>query len=216
MHGDSERKSTTVLFLRHGQTDYPKNRYYDDAIEDPALNTSGLKQAHVWPRYFENNTRPIQAVYVSPSRRTQETAKIATESLGLKHETVEGLQEWRFGSWGGLTTDEIKKKYPEEWRAWRKDMLHFAPSGGESLSQFSKRVNQTVAELVTCHPEQTFLVVTHAGAIRMIVSDALEMPLHNFKRLVIGHASMTKIEYTDLWPNLHAFSFIPRTNKGET
>lgn len=212
MHGESGRKSTTVLFLRHGQTDYPKDRYYDDAIEDPALNSSGLNQAHVWSKYFEDNTRLIQAVYVSPSRRTQETAKIATENLGLKCETLDGLQEWRFGSWGGMTAKEIKKKYPDGWDAWRKDLVHFSPSGGESLSQFSKRVNHTVDELVARHPEQTFLVVTHAGAIRMIVSDALEMPLHNFKRLVIGHASMTEIEYTDRWPNLHAFSFIPRTN----
>ena len=209
MHSDSERKSVTVLFLRHGQTDYPKDRYYNDAIEDPALNQTGRHQANQWPGYFDKNPRAITAVYVSPSRRTQETAKIAAEGLAVPCETVDGLQEWRFGRWGGLTTPEIKIKYQEEWNAWHEDTAHFTPSGGESLSGFSKRVNEIITDLVSRHSGQTVLVVTHAGVIRMIVSAALEMPLVNFKRLVIAHGSITEIEYTDRWPNLHAFSFIP-------
>lgn len=209
MHEGSDKKETTVLFLRHGQTDYPKNRYYDDTIEDPPLNATGLKAAKRWPAYFEGNPQSISALYVSPSCRTRETAQIAADVLDIAHNIEHGLQEWRFGTWGGLTGSEIQSKYPDEWANWRKDMQHVSPSGGESLSQFSKRVNTTVAELVSRHPGQTVLMVTHAGVIRMIVAKALEMPMLNFKRLVIAHASMTKIAYTDRWPNLHAFSYIP-------
>ncbi len=210
MHTDTPRKSTTVLFLRHGETDYPKERYYDDVLDDPPLNPAGLQQARLWPSYLESRSEPIAGVYVSPSRRTQETADIATQKLDVHCETMAGLQEWQFGRWGGLTASEIKSKYQEEWIAWREDVVHFAPIGGESLSQFSKRVNETVAALVSKHFGETVLVVTHAGAIRMIVAAALEMPMVNFKRLVIRHASMTEIEYTDRWPNLHAFSFYPK------
>lgn len=216
MHADSEKKGTTVFFLRHGQTDYPKNRYYDDSIEDPSLNESGLREVKRWPSFFEDNPPKVSAVYVSPSCRTRETAKIATEGLGLKHQIVAGLQEWHFGMWGGLTGSEIQNKYPDEWTAWRKDMMNFSPSGGESLSRFSKRANAAVAELIAQHANQTVLMVTHAGVIRVIVAAALEMPMLNFKRLVIGHASMTEIAYTDRWPNLHAFSYIPEIVNEET
>ena len=216
MHADAEKKASTVLFLRHGQTDYSKNRYYDDSIEDPSLNEIGLRSVGRWPSFFKGNPRKIAAVYVSPSCRTRQTAKLATAVLGLKHEIVAGLQEWRFGVWGGLTGREIQKKYPDEWAAWRADMLHFSPSGGESLSCFSKRVNATVAGLVARHPGQTVLTVTHAGVIRMVVAAALEMPMLNFKRLVIAHASMTEIAYTDRWPNLHALSYIPEIVNEET
>lgn len=216
MHSNSEKKATTVLFLRHGKTDYPKSRYYDDRIEDPSLNTVGLREAAPWSAFFESYPHKISAVYVSPSCRTQETAKIAMKTLGLSPQVVEGLQEWRFGRWGGLTAEQIKTQYAEEWTAWRGDMLHFTPSGGESLDHFAKRANATVAELVSRHPQQTLLMVTHAGVIRMIVAAALEMPLLNFKRLVIAHASVTKIAYTDRWPNLHAFSYIPEILNEET
>lgn len=215
MHADSGKKATRVLFLRHGKTDYPKSRYYDDTIEDPPLNAAGLQELRSWPSFFEACPQ-ISAVYVSPSCRTRETAKIVTETLGLRVQVVEGLQEWRFGAWGGLTADEIQTRYPGEWAAWREDMLHFSPSGGESLDHFSKRVNAAVAELVTQHVDQTLLMVTHAGVIRMVVAAALEMPLLNFKRLVIRHASMTEIAYTNRWPNLHAFSYIPEILNEET
>lgn len=216
MHSDSERKSATVLFLRHGQTDYPKDRYYDDAIKDPPLNAAGRKQARLWPDYLATYPQPIVGVYASPSRRTQETADLAADRLSVDCTTMAGLQEWRFGHWGGLTADEIRSKHPEEWRAWRKDILHFTPSGGESLSLFSKRVNEAAAALVSKHAGETVLVVTHAGAIRMIVAAALGMPLTHFKRLVVGHGSITRIEYTDRWPNLHTFSFYPTTSHEET
>ncbi len=210
MHTDSERKSTTLLLLRHGQTDYPKDRFYDDALEDPALNPLGRNQAGAWTSFLEKYEQAIAGIYVSPSRRTQETAQIATEKLEAQRVTMEALQEWRFGRWGGLSSKEVKMKYPAEWAAWRKDMAHFTPEGAESLKVFSRRVNEGIATLVSKHIGETVLVVTHAGSIRMIVAHALEMPLIHFKRLVIRHASITKIEYTDRWPNLHAFSFYPK------
>ncbi len=216
MHSDSEKKATTVLFLRHGKTDYPKSRYYDDAIEDPALNAVGLREAAPCASFFADYPHKISAVYVSPSCRTQETAKIAMQTLGLSLQVVDGLQEWRFGKWGGLTSEEIQTRYPDEWAAWRADILHFTPSGGESLDCFAKRANAMVTELVAQHADQTLVMVTHAGVIRMIVAAALEMPPLNFKRLVIAHASITKIAYTDRWPNLHAFSYTPEILNKET
>ncbi|MFQ5950359.1 MAG: histidine phosphatase family protein, partial [Nitrospiria bacterium] len=59
------------------------------------------------------------------------------------------------------------------------------------------------------HAGQTLLIVTHVGPIRMIVLSALGIPLENFKRLVVGHCSITEIEYTESWPNLLSFSRKP-------
>ncbi len=208
MHSDSGRKSNIALFLRHGETDFSKHRFYNDAIEDPPLNPRGLQQAELWEERLKNG-REIAAIYVSPSLRTQETARIATAALGIEIKTVTGLRERSFGTWGGLSTEEVQKKFPEDWTAWKRDKMHHAPGGGESLMDFFKRVSKTVAQLTSQHHEQTLLVVAHAGTIRMLVIAALGMPLENFKRLVITNCSMTEIEYSDQWPNLHRFSFRP-------
>ena len=203
----TKEPATSFLFLRHGATDFPENRYYCDSVEDPPLNAVGLKQASRWPDRLQG--KPFSALYVSPSRRTQETARPITERLGLKIETVEGLRERSFGSWDGLTNDVIQQRFPTEWSAWKKDLLHFTPAGGESLVGFAKRVDETIQTLLTRHAGQTILLVTHVGPIRMIVSAALGMALENQKRLVVGSCSLTQIDYTASWPNLVFFSLRP-------
>jgi probable phosphoglycerate mutase len=201
--------ATTILFLRHGATDFPEDRYYCDAIEDPPLNAAGVKQAATWAGKLKE--RSIKAIYVSPSRRTQETARLATQGLTIPSETLDGLRERSFGVWDGFTTEEIKIKYPAEWSGWKNDLLNFTPSGGESLVGFSKRVDQTIQQLLSRHTGQTLLVVTHVGPIRMIVAAALGIPLENVKRLVVGSCSTTQIEYTESWPNLVSFSLRPES-----
>lgn len=203
----TKEKGTTLLLLRHGATDFPEGRYYCDAVEDPPLNGDGLKRASAWAERLKGES--IAAVYVSPSRRTEETAQRATEGLGLRIETLDRLRERSFGAWDGLTPEEIQTKFPEEWSAWKGDFLNFTPSGGESLLGFSRRVEETIQALLSQRAGQTLLVVTHAGPIRMIVAAALEIPLENIKRLVVGSCSMTQIEYTASWPNLVSFSLRP-------
>jgi broad specificity phosphatase PhoE len=124
---------------------------------------------------------------------------------------LDGLRERSFGVWDGFTTEEIKIKYPAEWSGWKNDLLNFTPSGGESLVGFSKRVDQTIQQLLSRHTGQTLLVVTHVGPIRMIVAAALGIPLENVKRLVVGSCSTTQIEYTESWPNLVSFSLRPES-----
>lgn len=205
----NKETATTILFLRHGATDFPEERYYCDSVEDPPLNTIGLKQAATWAERLKS--KPVAAVYVSPSRRTQETARLATQGLSLPSQTLDGLRERSFGIWDGLTTEEIKTKHAAEWSGWKNDLLNFTPTGGESLVGFSKRVDQTVQTLLSRHAGQTILVVTHVGPIRSIVAAALGMPLENLKRLVVGSCSTTQIEYTASWPNLVSFSLRPET-----
>ncbi|MFQ5780549.1 MAG: histidine phosphatase family protein [Nitrospiria bacterium] len=195
------------MFLRHGATDYPGNKYYCDSKEDPHLNDSGLKQAAYWTDLLSKTS--FGAVYVSPSRRTRETANTAAKGIGRNPVIMNGLQERHFGTWGGLTTVEVRKRFPDEWRNSREDLLNFTPPGGESLRDFSNRVNETIQLLLLRHAGQTLLIVTHVGPIRMTVLSALDIPLKNFKRLVVGYCSLTEIEYTESWPNLLSFSRKP-------
>ncbi len=199
--------TTRCVLLRHGETDYPRDRYYCDSKEDPPLNKIGQKQAENWVEFLQGI--PFVAIYMSPSRRTRETAQTATEGGSLNLMTMKDLQERDFGGWEGLTLKKIREDKPDEWQALRDDPLNFHPPGAESLSDFSARVNDTMQSLLFRHPGQTILIVTHVGPIRMIVSAALGLPLENYKRLVVGYCSITEIDYTASWPNLISFSKKP-------
>lgn len=203
----AKEAATIFLLLRHGATDYPEDRYYCDAVEDPPLNPLGLGQAEDWPAILQE--KPIVALYASPSRRTQETAAPTARKLKMKIETLDGLRERSFGNWDGLTPEVIRRDFPAEWSAWKSDLLNYAPSGGESLIGFSKRVDQTIQLLLDRHAGKTVLLVTHVGPIRAIVSAAIGIPLENHKRLVVGSCALTRIDYTASWPNLVYFSLRP-------
>lgn len=203
----TKEPATSFLFLRHGATDFPEDRYYCDAVEDPPLNAAGLKQAAFWPDRLQE--KQIGAIYVSPSRRTQETAQGIIKRLHVKTETLEGLRERTFGAWDGLTNELIRQQFPQEWLAWKNNLLDYVPAGGESLVGFAKRVDETIQTLLTRHRGEKILLVTHVGPIRMIVAAALGMAIENHKRLVVGSCSLTQIDYTASWPNLITFSTRP-------
>ncbi|TPW09929.1 MAG: hypothetical protein FD130_2366, partial [Halothiobacillaceae bacterium] len=40
-----KEKSTQIIFVRHGKTDFPLDRIYCDDREDPPLSVEGLQQA---------------------------------------------------------------------------------------------------------------------------------------------------------------------------
>ena len=67
-----KEKSTTVIFVRHGKTDFPLDRIYCDEQEDPPLNSEGLEHARHAAALLQG--LGIDVIYVSPYRRTRMTA----------------------------------------------------------------------------------------------------------------------------------------------
>lgn len=188
-----KEKSTTVYFVRHGQTDFPLDRIYCDDKEDPPLNEAGLRQARAAALYFR--TRDVDAIYASPAMRTTQTAKEIASVVSRPISYSEKLRERRFGIWDGLYFDEIEKGFPEKFLEWKKDQVNFAPEGGETIPQLSARLNEVLAEVIKSHQGQSVVIVTHVGPIRVAVTEAFEMPLHQFRQIRVDYAGITRIDY---------------------
>src|SRR5262245_14569648 len=76
-----EQPSTTVIFVRHADTDAAM-RGPDD---DPPLNARGLQRAELLADFLEqvDVTGSVNAIYASDKRRTQETAAPLAKRLNL-------------------------------------------------------------------------------------------------------------------------------------
>ena len=73
------------------------------------------------------------------------------------------------GDWEGLTTDEIRERWPMLWGPHR----HYsARPGGESPQQVRARALEGLKDLVGEHPEGQIVLVSHGGTIRWIVAEA--------------------------------------------
>jgi len=196
----SKEKSTKIIFVRHAQPDFPIDRIYCDFDEDPQLTQEGLKQARVAAEFFKDVS--IEALYASPAARTLATAEPISGITGHAITTVEGLRERRFGHWEGLYFHEIEEKYPNDYLDWKKDKVNYTPEGGETMVHVVERLEAALGEIIARHRGQTVAVVSHVGPIRVCVTRAFEMPLHQYRQIRIDYASISRIDYGETQNNL--------------
>ena len=117
-----------ILFLlRHGETEWNRSGRYQGR-SDPELTPNGETQARKVAEHLARQN--LAAIVVSPLRRAYVTASIVAEHLGLPITTDERLVEMGYGDWEGLQQAEIKTRWPELLRRWKKAPDEVAPPGG--------------------------------------------------------------------------------------
>lgn len=197
---------TSLLFIRHGDPNYPSTRLYARE-DDPGLTPEGFAQAARLGEWIKG--AQVEAIYVSPTRRTRETAEPIAQALGLETREDDRLQERHFGVWEGMDFDAIQSDHPEDFRAWKTDPIGFAPEGGETVVDLGARVSQALAETRERHPGGAALVVTHVGVIRAALCEALGTPLEEYRRFHIATGSVARVDYGRRQANLMYLGVLP-------
>lgn len=105
----------------------------------------------------------LTAVYSSPLARAYSTAAAIAGSHPVI--SLEALREAGAGEWEGLTFEEIRKRYPEDYERRGEDAGAFAPTGGESLFDAGRRLLEALNEIIAA-THGDIAVVSHGGAIR--------------------------------------------------
>src|SRR5882757_9926423 len=94
--------ATSVLLLRHGASEAAVPGQPFDLIDghaDPALAPEGEDQAE---RAGERlAAEPVDALFVTPLRRTAQTAAPLALRLGIEPTVIEDLREVHLGDWEG-------------------------------------------------------------------------------------------------------------------
>ncbi len=111
-----------------------------------------------------NRFGPFDVLYVSPYRRTVETAEEVLSGLEPRPPLVkeERLREKEWGILEGLTKHGISTRHPdEEARRRHVGKYYYRPPGGESYADVNLRVHSFIGTLVREHPGQRVLLLTH-------------------------------------------------------
>ncbi|MGB4802534.1 MAG: histidine phosphatase family protein [Anaerolineae bacterium] len=163
---------TTLLFIRHGETDANVNGQLEGATDRP-LNATGQAQAQALAARLLSENRPIQVIYSSSLTRARQTAAALATALGeLPVQVDPDLSEYRLGEWDGLTLEELRDE-KQMWVRTASDP-HFAPPGGESAMQFGLRLVHAVRAILSRHPGQTVAIFSHGGALATVLALLLE------------------------------------------
>jgi broad specificity phosphatase PhoE len=183
---------TTLWLVRHGQTDWNvEGRWQGHA--DPPLNPLGVKQTRILAEGLTHIR--FDAIFSSDLDRAYETACAVGDRQGIKVQIEARLREINLGEWEGLTSDEIRKRYPAEWQDRQLNPLKARAPGGESLLELAERVIPAITDIVRMHPNELVLVVSHGLALAVVVGHAQGQPLSEAFEMVPDNAAPLSNEW---------------------
>ena len=194
-------RSTWVYLVRHSEVEHAaEGRFFGHT--DVALSPAGQLQATALGRRLGGEA--IGAVYASDLRRARESAVPLAAARGVTPTLVAALREMAMGRWEGLTFGEMRAREPEAVTRWLADPVTVPFPEGENLENLRARVVPAFTDLVDRHRGQRIAVVAHGGSNRVILAEALGLPLQNLLRLGQDYAGWSLIEYGNRGTVVHA------------
>jgi broad specificity phosphatase PhoE len=166
-----------LFIIRHAESEWnPIGRY--QGLLNPGLSERGLKQAELLGRALEKEK--IDVIYSSPLRRTYQTAQEIAKRQGLEIIEDRRIIEIDHGVWSGMLVEEVKEKFPEDFRMWLEEPHRVKFEGGESLQDVFKRVKDFLEFIREKHWGQTVAIVSHTVPIRAMLCALLNIDLSKF------------------------------------
>jgi probable phosphoglycerate mutase len=193
--------SRVRLFLvRHGQVASNRDLRYVGS-RDEALTDLGRRQAGALGELLA--ALPIDAILSSPLRRAVDTAEAIAAAAGRSMRVDDRLREQSYGSWEGLSRDEVRARSPidaELLTSWERD-AEVPPPGGESLDSVQRRALSLVDELGASAPSGSMpwvVLVSHVGPIKSLLAAALDLPLdRGGRRVFLDPGTVSVVDWGD-------------------
>jgi broad specificity phosphatase PhoE len=166
-----------IVLLRHGQTEWSASGQHTSRTDIPLTDRGRVlaeETAELGRRILRDRTPAL--VLTSPRARARTTAELAR----LHADRVDDrLVEWDYGSYEGLTTDQIRADQPG-WSIWENG----AP-GGESPEQVGKRADVLIADITATLADGDVVLVGHGHFSRVLMTRWIELPVVEGARLMM-------------------------------
>lgn len=189
-----------LFLIRHAQTVWNRDRRYQ-GWQDSPLSDVGRGQAEAVARALSKE--PLKAVYSSTLGRARETAEAIAAAQGLTVREDPAFREMAFGDWEGLAFDDCKAKDPDRYRLWADEPHRFVPPGGETLEDVRTRVLAGLERLRREHDDQSVCLVAHGISARIIILEALGLPLERIWSIHLASTGISELEFRPDWTALH-------------
>jgi len=183
---------TRIHLVRHGQVEGHDQKRYNGQT-DVALTDLGVEQYHRLKERLADS--PISACYTSDLTRCVTGADIICRQFGIEPVRRSELRELNIGIWEGLTWQEIKTRWPEEWQARLDDLVNYRVPQGENILEVQARVMPVIGEIIERHTGQDVLVVGHGGVNRVILLNAIGAPLTSMFNIEQNYGCYNIIDY---------------------
>lgn len=188
-----------VWLIRHPKPAVPEGTCYGrtDVDTDPTHFEQVVQRLRALHGSAEGPT-PLR-VYTSPLSRCARVARALSGAPWPEPVVDPLLAEMHFGEWEGRPWAEIPRA---EIDAWRSDIRHWRPPGGETVEELGAR-GWRFLEAITASarpaddsaPRPAVAVLSHAGIIQTLIKQVRGEPLHRFAGMKLDFGSVTLLEH---------------------
>ena len=181
-----------IYLIRHTQTATQKGLCYGQTDVDLAENyfVEFEKIRQKLPDIHEN-----AQFFSSPLSRCQKLAEFLSTNVIYDNR----LLEIDFGDWENQRFEDL----PEETlRHWTENFVEIAPPNGESFHTLCERAEQFWQDIIQLQTAQIF-IVTHAGMIRALLAQILQLPPQNAFQFRVDCGSVHKFQRVENYTHIH-------------
>ena len=172
-----------VTLIRHGETEWSRLGKHTSRTDLP-LTEAGVAAARALRSVLGDVA--FSLVIVSPRQRARRTAELA----GLGSYVVDDdLREWDYGSLEGLTTEEIRRQWPD-WSIWRGPW-----PGGETPSEVGARADRVVARCLEQPDDARVALVAHGHILRTLGARWIGHPVDAGRGLALNTAAVCRLAW---------------------
>ena len=161
---------TTLVVLRHGQTDWNAQRRFQGQA-DVRLNATGVAQAKAMRAALARFR--FDAVWSSPLSRAYGTARIVAPEAQIRQDPR--LEEINVGTWSGRTWEEIIAEMPDYEQHYANGVDFRRSPSGETLAELVERGRPALLEIAQAHEDESVLVVSHGLILNRLIHSLLDV-----------------------------------------
>jgi broad specificity phosphatase PhoE len=182
-----------LYLVRHGAVDGGRRFYGHLDLPLSAEGRRQIERAAAFLRRIE-----LTAIHCSDLDRARESARIIGAGYGLAPLPDPAFREMHLGVLEGLPFTELKERHPQLSDKRYEDMWSFRfPGGGENLEDIAHRARPALRAILGAHPdpETNVVLVAHNSVNRIVIGDALGLPLSQVFNFSQDFGCINRIDY---------------------
>jgi len=194
MKENANQKPLRLYLIRHGEVEGAEAGRLLGRTDAP-LSERGREQSRQLAEFL--STEQLERVYCSDLLRAKTIADIVAKRGNLEVHESSAWREIDMGEWEGRTFAALHDEAPELVAQLFDDPVSFVYPHGESFGVFIARVRGALDQLLTTHDSSNIALITHGGVCRVILGDALGMPVQNWLRLAQDYGCVNVVDWYD-------------------
>ncbi|KAJ4473096.1 6-phosphofructo-2-kinase-domain-containing protein [Lentinula aciculospora] len=191
--GISPSISAAMLRPHTPHVSHPLHTFHIDSIDGrlTAPNSRALA-----PALGSSGNTPSNLITPIPS---------TPNGLNIKVIEKPQMSEINPGIWDGLTPDQARKYYPQDWERFVKDPYAFRAPRAESYHDLSVRIEPLLIELE--REKEDLLIIGHASVIRCLLAYLIGLPASEIPAIEIARGDLLEVVPASYGVHCHAYHF---------